>query len=256
MIICVAQTKPVKGDIQQNIEKHHPLIATAVSHHADLIIFPELSLTGYEPSLAQDLATTQDDGRFAPFKTLSNTHHITIGVGLPTSTETGLCISLILFQPDQARRTYSKKYIHADEEPFFVSGQNFPTLPINGTNIGLAICYELSIPAHAELAHQRGADVYIASVAKSAQGVKQAHKRLAEIAKTYRLPVLFANCVGPSEEFVSAGGTAVWNQNGTLLAQLDDTHEGLLVFDSETNTTIEAALTLEGDTNISTHLTP
>jgi predicted amidohydrolase len=50
MKVCVAQTRPVTADIQRNIEHHKRLIDTAVPHHPDLIIFPELSLTGYEPN--------------------------------------------------------------------------------------------------------------------------------------------------------------------------------------------------------------
>ena len=49
MKICVAQTRPIKGDIQSNIDHHKRLIDLAVSNGADTVIFPELSLTGYEP---------------------------------------------------------------------------------------------------------------------------------------------------------------------------------------------------------------
>ena len=52
MKICAAQTRPVKGNIQQNIENHKKLINLAVVNGADIIIFPELSITGYEPELA------------------------------------------------------------------------------------------------------------------------------------------------------------------------------------------------------------
>ncbi len=84
MKICVAQTKPVKGDIQRNIENHKKLIDMAASHGADIIIFPELSLTGYEPTLAKELATTQDDSRFDDFQQISDRRQITIGIGVPT----------------------------------------------------------------------------------------------------------------------------------------------------------------------------
>jgi predicted amidohydrolase len=52
MKICVAQTKSVKGDVLKNIENHLKFIELALAFSADLIIFPELSLTGYEPELA------------------------------------------------------------------------------------------------------------------------------------------------------------------------------------------------------------
>lgn len=53
MKICVAQTRSVAGNIERNVARHREFVETAVSHRANLIIFPELSLTGYEPTLAQ-----------------------------------------------------------------------------------------------------------------------------------------------------------------------------------------------------------
>src|SRR5918992_869265 len=108
MKICVAQTRPIKGDIQSNIDNHKKLIDLAVSNGADTIIFPELSVTGYEPELAKELATNPDDNRFDDFQKISDTKQITIGVGVPTKNTTGISISMVLFQPHKARQTYSK----------------------------------------------------------------------------------------------------------------------------------------------------
>ena len=234
MKICAAQTRPIKGDIHRNIDNHKQFIDLAAANGAEIIIFPELSLTGYEPTLAQTLATNQEDGRFDTFQTLSNTHRLTIGVGAPTKHDTGICISMILFQPHKARNTYSKKYLHPDEEPFFISGQNFPTFTMNQTNVAPAICYELSIPEHAQQAYQSGAEIYIASVAKSMNGVANASQRLSDIARSYAMTILMSNCVGPSDDFVSAGKSSVWNHKGILPGQLDDTHEGILIYDTST----------------------
>jgi len=184
MKICVAQTRPLKGDIQSNIDRHKKLINLAVSKGAEAVFFPELSLTGYEPELANELATTQDDSRFDDFQKISDTKQIIIGVGVPTKNDKGICISMILFEPQKARQTYSKKYLHADEKAFFISGQNSTGLKGEKINIALAICYELSVPEHAENAFKSGAEIYLASVAKSANGVNQAIKRLSEIADT------------------------------------------------------------------------
>ncbi len=145
MKICVAQTRPVKGDIQGNIENHIKLIDLAVLNGADTIIFPELSITGYEPELAKQLATNQDDRRFIVFQQISDRSQVTIGVGVPTKCYTDTCISMILFQPQRARQTYSKKYLHADEEEYFCSGKSSTNLIESKTNIALAICYELSV---------------------------------------------------------------------------------------------------------------
>lgn len=237
MKICAAQLRSVPGDIEANLDKHDALIDLALSHQAEMIIFPELSLTGYEPALAKALATSADDPRLQPFQTISNKSKIVIGVGLPTKRETHACISMILFQPNQKRKTYSKKYLHEDEEPYFVSGDNFPTLKIGETTIGLAICYELSVPQHAEAAYQHGAQLYAASVAKHARGMTQAGERLAKIARGYGIPTLIANSLGPSDNFVGSGQSAAWNSAGERLNTLDSERDGILLFDTETGAT-------------------
>ena len=235
MKICVAQTYPVKGDVQKNIEDHLKFIDRSIKYNADLIIFPELSLTGYEPSLAKELATTAEDKRFNVFQELSNQHRIVIGVGIPLKGKNGIHISLILFQPFEPRSVYSKKYLHSDEEPYFVPGQNFPVINIQNKKIGLAICYEISINDHLRDAIQSGAEVYLASVAKSATGVEQASTRLSEIASQNQIYTFMANSIGPSDYFISAGNSSVWNQNGELIGQLDEKEKGILILDTDLN---------------------
>ncbi|MBT3603338.1 MAG: carbon-nitrogen hydrolase family protein, partial [Candidatus Latescibacteria bacterium] len=207
MKICVVQTKPVTGDIQSNIDRHKKFIALAVSNGANAIVFPELSLTGYEPELARELATDQEDSRFDGFQNLSDTERITIGVGVPIEIDAGICIGMIVFQPHQKRHTYFKKYLHVDEEPFFVDGQHSENLIGDKTHIALAICYELSVPEHAEGAFKNGAEIYIASVAKFAAGVEGAIERLSDIARTYSMTVFMSNSVGEADGGECAGQT-------------------------------------------------
>jgi predicted amidohydrolase len=234
MKICAVQTKPIKGDIHSNIANHKKWIELAVAEGGDLVIFPELSLTGYEPALAKALATEQDDRRFDDFQAISDAKGITIGVGVPTKTEQGICISMLLFQPRQERRMYSKSYLHPDEEKFFVRGQSSPDLRINHTNMALAICYEISVPEHLATALKFRPRIYFASVAKFANGVSQAIERLARIAQDCSMTVLMTNCVGFFDGGYCAGKTSVWNTAGSLLGQLNDADEGMLVFDTET----------------------
>jgi predicted amidohydrolase len=234
MKICIAQTNAITGDIPANIEIHRQLISKAIEKQADVIIFPELSLTGYEPSLAKKLATTPDDTRLAIFQTISNSNKIVIGVGLPTKTEKGICITMVIFQPGKERITYSKKYLHSDEDEFFVSGKNFPSLIINEVNISLAICYEISVPQHTADAFKNGPGIYLASVAKSLNGIDKALKTLAEIACKYKVPVLMSNCVGVADGMVCAGRSSILNDKGNVIAQLGDANEAIIVWDSET----------------------
>jgi predicted amidohydrolase len=238
MKICVAQTKPVKGDILQNVEVHKRLIALAIDNSADMIVFPELSVTGYEPELAKNLATNQDDNRLQDFQQLSDNNNIIIGVGMPLKQTAGITISMIIFQPHQPRQTYSKQHLHEDEFPYFVNGQGQVFLNAHSNTIAPAICYELSVPEHPEYAYKHGANIYIASVAKTDSGMEKANKILADTARKYAMTVLIANSLGPSDNFIGAGKSAIWNSNGELLAQLDDTHEGILIIDTETQEVI------------------
>lgn len=221
MKIALAQIQSVPGNVEANLRKHLGFIKRAANEASSMIIFPELSLTGYEPTLARELAFGEDDPRLNIFQQLSDHYRMVIGVGVPTQQEAGVCISLLLFQPMAARQVYSKKYLHQDEEAYFVSGQNFASLLVNDRKVAFAICYELSIPEHTDEAMAQGAEIYLASVAKSASGVANAHQRLATIARENAIPVLMVNNVGPADDFVGAGNSATWNKQGELTAQLD-----------------------------------
>jgi predicted amidohydrolase len=232
MRIGVAQTRPFKGDILRNIEAHLRLIELAGKAQADTIVFPELSITGYEPELAAGLATTADDVRLDIFQTLCERYSMTIGVGIPTTNGDRVRISEVIFQPGQARQVYSKRYLHSDEEPYFVCGADAGYLDCG--RIALAICYELSVPAHSEQAHGNGAEVYLVSVAKTKSGMERAAETLADIARRYSMTVLVSNCVGHCDNFDCGGGSAVWNREGVMLAQLNGVDEGVLVLDTDT----------------------
>lgn len=234
MKIAIAQLQSVKGDITQNKEKHLRFVALAAEKQADFLVFPELSLTNYEPLLAKSLAVESDDASLGEFQELSNLHRMTIGVGMPTRSAAGVHISLVLFRPYQTRLVYSKKYLHADEEPFFVSGENFTTIEVKEEAVALAICYELSVAEHTECAINSGAKIYVASVAKTAAGMEKSVEILSKLAQEHSMTVLIANCVGPCEDFVGIGKSAAWSPEG-LLKQLDDETEGVLVVDTKTH---------------------
>ena len=89
------------------------------------------------------------------------------------------------------------------------------------------------MPEHAAQAAGNGAMVYLASVAKSVEGVAKGSERLRAIARDHGMTVLMANCLGMADGMDCPGRSAVWDSNGTTLGQLDDVHEGILVFDTE-----------------------
>jgi predicted amidohydrolase len=208
MKICIAQTRAVKGDIEANLVNHKKAIELAASHGAKMIIFPELSLTGYEPELANALATDKDEERFNDLQQVSDERNIEIGAGIPIRSGKGILIGMIIFQPFQPRQTYFKQYLHPDEEPYFMKGPSQKVLEGINDHIALAICYEISVPEHVRRAHENGAKIYVASVAKTVDGIEKAFGTLAATAKKYSMVVLVSNCVGECEGKEAGGRSA------------------------------------------------
>jgi predicted amidohydrolase len=233
MRIAIAQIEVIKGDIEKNLENHLKWIKEAIKNKADMVVFPELSVTGYEPDLAESLATNQNDTRLDKIQSLSNKNGITIGVGLPTKDDSDTFVSMIIFQPHKERITYSKQYLYPPEEPFFKAGKNPLVLNFETEVVSPAICYETSNKAHCEFAKRNNATVYVASVLSSINGIEAELKKLSDIAKNNNLITFMANYVGKSGGYECAGRSSVWDEKGKLIGQLGDKKEGLLIFDTK-----------------------
>jgi predicted amidohydrolase len=238
MRVAVVQTQPVAGAVDVNVRAHETWVKKVAGRGADLVFFPELSLTGYEPKHASRLTLRADDVRLDALPMLSHALNITIGVGLPTADGSGVRISMLIFQPHGARLVYSKQHLHADELPYFVAGDGQVTLPAADGVVAPAICYESLLDEHCAAAVALGATLYVASVAKSANGLAKADAHYPAIARRHSLPVLMANCVGPCDDFEAAGCSAVWNARGERIARLPATGEGALLLDTATAETL------------------
>lgn len=234
MKLCAAQLSVDIGNVEGNVLKHRALIDVAVSREADVIFFPELSLTGYAPRLAHRLATLAAHAHLDAFQRLADVRNIIIGVGLPTLAHGGVLITMVLFRPHAIRLSYSKQQLHADELPFFVQGDTQLIVSVGQHALAPAICYESLQPNHAAGAARDGADVYLASVAKPQRNVTKAYDHYARIAKQHSMAVLMANSIGRCDDFVSAGHSGAWNISGDLVANMDAESEGLVVFDTAT----------------------
>jgi predicted amidohydrolase len=234
MRVAVVQTQPAACAVDVNVKAHEAWIKKAAARGADMVFFPELSLIGYEPKHAARLVLRADDVRLDAFQMLSHALRITIGVGLPTAGAAGVRISMLVLQPNAARIVYSKQYLHTDELPYFVAGSGQITLAAADGVVAPAICYESLLDEHCDAAVALGATLYVASVAKSANGIAKADAHYPSVARRHSLPVLMANCVGPCDGFEAAGRSAVWNARGECIARLPAAGEGALLLDTAT----------------------
>src|SRR3546814_15902298 len=118
---------------------------------------------------------------------------------MPTKTNSGVEISMIIFQPNISRQTYSKQQLHSDEFPYFVNGEKQIILTVDNKKIAPAICYESLQSDHSDSVNKLGAEIYVASVAKSQNGIDKEIKNYRTVAKKFSIQVLSSNCIGYNE---------------------------------------------------------
>lgn len=232
MKICAAQLSPIPGAIEDNVEQHVVLIQAAVQNCTDFIFFPELSLSGYEPALAKELAITKEDFRLRILQELSNAHGISIAVGTPLKTAFLPTISMLIFRKGMPVTEYHKQLLHNDEVPFFSAGEKLTVINAQTENLVPAICYESLQHSHLQGAIENNATTYLASVAKTQQNVEDANVHFSAVAKNIGINVLMANCYGHCDNFHAAGQSAAWLKHSADVASLGDEQSGLVGIDT------------------------
>lgn len=228
-IIALAQSASKRGKLEENLQTHQQLIELAAENGAQLIAFPELSLTGYEPDLASDLGFIEDDVRLNPLKELAARHQIIILAGAPFRTEEGLHIAAFILYPNREVKIYTKHYLHPGEEKFFIPGNLNPAIPLGQEKIAVAVCADIANPLHPEDAAKAGCTLYLASAFITPGGYEVDANLLKEYALQHQMPVMLANYSGNSGGFESAGRSALWSENGQLVGEFNGSGEGLLL---------------------------
>lgn len=238
--IAVAQTCPVRGDVDANVDEHLQLADAAADVGADLIVFPELSLTGYELDMAAESAFTTNDPRLDRLAAAASELGVTMVVGAPVRVDTSLHIGAFVVRPDRQIDLYTKRRLGAfppgvlgyeavppPEATIFVPGNLDPLVRIRGITAALAICADIGDSAHPACAAARGADAYLASMFIIPPDYEADAARLAGYARRHAMLVAAANFGSASGGLPAAGGSAVWSADGTLLLRLDDRGPGV-----------------------------
>ena len=227
--IAVAQTRPIKGDIEANIRNHIRFISNAAEQKANMIIFPELSLTGYEPVLAADLAIKADDKAFDLVRRLSSQHDITAVAGAPIVNTGGKPFIGSICFGSFGQHVYLKQHLHPGEEKFFSNGNEAGILNIKDTVVGLAICADIAHASHPEMTSRKGATIYAASVFVTPQGYDNDTGLLRSYALRYGMSIAMANFCGESGGMKSAGRSAIWDERGRLIIKAGEFDENLII---------------------------
>ncbi|WP_073761640.1 carbon-nitrogen hydrolase family protein [Streptomyces sp. CB02923] len=229
MIVAAAQFRSVPLDVEANAARTAALIAEAAGRGAELAVFAELALTGYEldaiAAAPERAVLAPDDPRLAPVRDACRAAGVAAAVNCPGSgpagTADGMAISTFVYGPDGALLTrYDKYHLHGRENGLFTAGPGAGgRFTFRGLRFALATCYDNAFPAVAEQAAADGCQVYLAS---SFHDTVEGTERYATRARDNGLDVLLANGVGQGSESVACGYSGIWAADGAVLARLAD----------------------------------
>jgi NAD+ synthase (glutamine-hydrolysing) len=234
MKIAMAQINTTVGDLDGNIQKIESQLDTAKLNHADLVLFPELAVTGYPP---QDLLLEMDfikENKMLLEKLIARNHGIAGVVGFVDYVDKDLFNAAAVFVDNKVAgiryKTLLPTYDVFDEARYFKAARPEQITPINvilkgeKCNIGVEICedlwdanYEVKVT---ELLAQRGANV-ILSISSSPYYAGKRFERqelLKERATKNQIPIFYENLVGGQDELVFDGQSMAVDAFGNLIA--------------------------------------
>jgi len=230
-VFAAAQYSALAGDIAANVRRHLDVIDAAHRQDVDILVFPELSLTGYEPALAAGLAQAADTDCVAPLRARAREAAMTVIVGLPLRAEghDKPRIAAFILHPDGSVTVQTKQHLHTGESDYFSAGTGGPLLDAGGIPLALAICADFGQSAHAAAAARAGARIYAASALIGETGYPVDSALLQGYAQRHGMAVLLANHGGPTGGWTSAGRSAFWDERGRLVAATSGPGDALLV---------------------------
>lgn len=216
LVIAVAQPLCVAYDVAANAASHAATIRAA---GARVVVFPELSLTGYEldaPVIAAE------DPRLTPIvEACAATGSLAL-VGAPVLGEAGRShIGMLAVDGTGATVAYRKMWLSTAEAERFSPGREPAALDVDGWRLGLAICKDTGSAQHWSDTAAFGIDAYVAGVLESAKDATVPDERARGIAAAHRVWVAMASFAGSTGGgyFRAAGGSAIWNPAGVIVAQ-------------------------------------
>lgn len=229
MNIIAAQTNPLVGDIEGNTQAIINSLNDYQDQHIDLIVFTELSITGYPPEdlLFRPALYERCNEALEQLKAATTKTDTAIIVGYPTYREgnyynTAVCIHQGLIIATRYKE-FLPNYTVFDEKRYFTPGNTPCVFALKGLRIGLIICEDTWFEKPARDVKDNGAQLIISINASPFDRLKSQARKMMLLARTreVELPILYVNCVGGQDEIVFDGGSMAMNADGTIAARAD-----------------------------------
>ena len=263
LIIALAQINPVVGDLSHNVELIRQQINQAHTAGAQLVVFPELALTGYPP---EDLLLRQDflQQTETALNTLADECPITAIVGFPQSVNSHCYNAAAVIRQGQIHAVYHKHCLPNDgvfdEKRYFTAGSEACVIDLQGVKLGLTICEDIWQPEPAIKARAAGAELLV-NINASPYHVHKSQQRLHILQQRVRetsLPVVYVNLIGGQDDLVFDGASLAMNRAGQAVLQMPSAQsalhlvhfEGDLMAADDTVSTHPADVTIKPDIDL------
>ena len=238
--LALAQINPTVGNISGNTTRIISYINRAVSKKSDIVVFPELILTGYPPEDLLNTPSFIDSNLKALDKIRQHTKNITAIVGFVDRGQNGaLYNSAALLSNKKTLGVYHKihlpNYGVFDEKRYFTPGNVCKTFKVNKTVMGINICEDIWVergPINKQVG-KSGAEIVI-NISSSPFHAGKYFERceiLSRRSRENRVYIVYVNLIGGQDELVFDGRSMVFNPDGELIAQAKAFDEDLLVVD-------------------------
>ncbi|MBM7691668.1 putative amidohydrolase [Peribacillus deserti] len=229
--ILLAQAKPKLLDKSSNLRTMERYIKSTYNKGCDLVLFPELFLTGYftrehTKSLAEDLHGSS----ICHIQAMSRHYGVKLVFGFPEKKDGRLYNSACFIdEKGEILGTYQKVHLWDEESKYFEAGTDFPVWDTNIGKIGIMICYDTEFPESARSLAVQGAEIILAPTANMTpfQHVQQLfiQSRAAE----NQVFVATTNQIGQEESTLFFGESAAADPYGEMLAKAGGQEQELVI---------------------------
>ncbi len=237
--IALAQINTTVGDLKGNCEKVLEWTERAAGKGADLIAFPELTVSGYSPEDLLLRPRFVSDCRAAVDKLASLSGDIAMAVGFPHMTDEGLFNGAAILQGGEIQGIYHKvllpNYGVFDEKRYFKPGERGGVIEIGGIRLGFHICEDSweadRLPTVCSAVASVDAVLNLSASPYAVGKFDDRRRILSRVARQSRAPVLYVNLIGGQDEIVFDGGSVVVSAEGEIVSRCGRFEEAMLYWD-------------------------
>lgn len=236
LTIMMAQINPIVGDVEGNA---FLIIESAkqakLEHQADIVVFPEMTLTGYPPEdlLFREALYRKVESALSII--CEQVTDIALVIGYPMMDELGDRFNMAAWiEEGQIQASYIKQYLPNysvfDEKRYFSSGQQPCVVEYKGVKFGLLICEDIWKLSPADQSVKAGADILLNlnaspfSQEKHQDRIRVVKRRVKEVKR----PVIYVNQVGGQDELMFDGGSFATCAEGDVQVQGSEFKTGLI----------------------------